>query len=155
VSRARKAWLFAIAYKCTYLFLIVANLALFYMHLGFGREPSPLFAVAFLVANLASWLAFLSGTFWGDLPEKALSIGRIVGILLCATIIVGDLTAWMSPVSASVWIPLLEVSLGQISWKKRNRLVVWWVGCALLLALECVYFCCLRLATSTEGANAT
>ena len=151
--KAREAWFFLIVYKSAYLILIVVNLTLIYVRWGFDHEPYVI-ALTFLALNLVSWLAFMSGAAWGDYTERMLSVGRMMGIILCATIVFSDIVAWVSPVGASVWQTLMELSskMGPGTWKDR---LTWWVGCAVLLGLENLYFYCLTRATATGATPAT
>lgn len=149
----RQAWLVVNVYKSTYLILIVANLALMYARWGFDHEPYAV-AVAFLIFNFVSWLALLWDVAWGYYSERILSVGRMIGILMCATLFFADLVAWMSPVSESVWVPLLELSAGNDPWTWRNRLM-WWIGCAVLLGLENIYFYCLTRVIAASGTTTT
>ena len=156
---ARRAWLLVNVYKAAYLILIVASLTITYVRWGFGPQTlsdEPLaIAIAFFVANLVSWLAFLSGTLWGYFSERVLSIGRMVAIVLCAMLIVADLVVYLSPVGASVWLLLVELTLGQDKWTKMYQLFGWWLGCALLLGLESIYFYCLGYSDPDNYRNVT
>jgi hypothetical protein len=149
------AWKWSKGYKIAYVSLIVANLAIIYAQREFDHPPY-IFAIGFLLANIASWWSFSAGKDLGVVAELTLSIGRMIAVLACAgPLWLSDLIIWLSPVGFSVWVPLLEFSRSGSAWSWTNRLT-WWTCCAVLLGLETAYLHCLiQLDSNRDSVPST
>ena len=128
--------LFVPLYKASYMTLIVVNLFMLYDHAGFRERTSWEIAIVMLILNLLSWILFSQRLSVGRLSEQLLSLGRIALVLLAAFVFFADVIALYSPVGIVVWLSLVHAAQAL----STERFVVWWSGCAVLLALELTYF---------------
>ena len=128
--------LFVPLYKASYMTLIVVNLFMLYDYGGFRERTSWEIAIVMLLLNLVSWILFSQRLSIGRLSEQLLSLGRIALVLLAAFVFFGDVIALYSPLGIVLWLSLLRAAQAL----STQRLVIWWFGCAVLLALELAYF---------------
>jgi len=116
--------------------LIVVNLFMLYEYGGFRERTTWEIAIVMLLSNLVSWILFSQRLSIGRLAEQILSFGRIAVVLLAAFVFFADVIALYSPLGLVLWTSLLRIT----ELLSKGKLVVWWLGCAALLALELVYF---------------
>jgi hypothetical protein len=116
--------------------LIVVNLFMLYEYGGFRERTTWEIAIAMLLLNLVSWILFSQRLPIGRLSEQVLSLGRITVLLLAVFVFFADVIALYSPLGLVLWLSLLRIAEAL----SRGRLLVWWFGCAVLLALELAYF---------------
>jgi hypothetical protein len=128
--------LFVPLYKACYMTLIVVNLFMLYEDGGFREHRTWEIAIVMLLLNLVSWILFSQRLLMGRLSEQTLSLGRIIVVLSAAFVFFADVIALYSPVGLVLWLSLLRISEAL----SKGRLLVWWFGCAVLLALELTYF---------------
>jgi hypothetical protein len=128
--------LFVPAYKACYMTLIVANFFMLYNYGGFRERTTWTIGIVVLVLNLLSWILFSQRLRVGQISEQMLSLGRIAVLLLAAFIFFADLIGLYSPIGVVLWLNLLRLT----SALSASRFLVWWLVCAILLALEFAYF---------------
>jgi hypothetical protein len=128
--------LFVPLYKACCMTSIVVNLFLLYEGGGFREHTTWEIAVVTLLLNLVSWMLFSQRLVIGRLSEQILSLGRTIVVLLAALVFFADIIALYSPVGLVLWLSLLRIT--QVL--SKGRFLVWWFGCAVLLAMEISYF---------------
>jgi hypothetical protein len=150
ISIQRFSQMFTRCYKWAYLALIMVNaVALFFTGgIAVGLLQIYFVAVAIFAINLYSWWGYRSRISWGLELESLLSCGRMITTIMGATIYLADVVALYSPLGLILWEGILFKVIVD-----SHRLWYWW-SCAVLLALEVTYFCCLRSAWKpNEGAD--
>jgi hypothetical protein len=128
--------LFVPVYKACYVTLIIVNLFMLYDYEGFKEHTTWKISIIFLLLNLLSWILFSQRRRVGQIFEQALSLGRIVVLLLAVFIFFADIIGLYSPVGLVLWMSLLRLMQGLAAW----RFFAWWSVCAILLALEFSFF---------------
>jgi len=127
---------FAKSYKLVYLALILLNIALLMIDVGmnYGLLQIYLIDIAVFGINLVAWWGYRRGKGWALELEQALSIGRMLMAGLASTIFLAGVVSLYSPVGWILWYKLMFSVIDE-----RHR-VWYWSGCAILLALEGLYF---------------
>jgi len=127
--------LFIPVYKACYVTLIIVNFFMLYRYGGFTEHKTWTISIIVLLLNLLSWILFSRRWRVGQILEQALSLARIVILMLAVFIFFADLIALYSPIGLVLWLNLLRLTQALSAW----RFLVWWLVCATLLALEFAY----------------
>jgi hypothetical protein len=141
---------FAISYKLVYLALISLNVALLVTDVGLNHGLLQIYFIdiAVLGINVVAWLGYRRGKGWALELEQALSLGRILMVALASTIFLAGVVSLYSPVGWILWYKLMFSVIDE------GHRVWYWSGCAILLALESLYFCALTRVSPNEPGPA-
>ena len=122
-------------WKATYLVAVVANALVSFW---FPRGQPVYWNDALLFgANVASWMLFRRRMPVGYASERLLSLGRM-GMIAAVASVEGMILIVFSGVAFVVWVPLFELG------SRPRPFWLIWVGCAILLTVEVLYFRALK-----------